>query len=76
MHDLCQECLDAERDYRSSAEARTGECEWCKQKATDLAPARDYDEGIYGRVYSVCGACRKRRDDEARAELDQYDDYD
>lgn len=79
MHDLCQECLARDREWKNSPEAaewRKGQCEWCKQKATDLRNARDYDEGMSGRVYRVCRACMKRADDKAREELAQYDDYD
>jgi hypothetical protein len=75
MHDCCQECVEEIRGWQNSEEARTGTCEWCKGKASDLRETRDYDEGLYGRVYRVCGSCRKRRDDDARAELDEYDDY-
>ena len=82
MDDLCQECVDALRAYRCSEEGiaeelewRTGQCEWCKGHATDLRDARDYEEGLCGRVYRVCGACIKRVNDEAMAELDAMDDY-
>ncbi|TAI67625.1 hypothetical protein [Bradyrhizobium sp. Leo170] len=76
MNDLCEECLKADREYARSPEARTGKCDWCKQAATVLADTRDYEEGMHGPVYRVCGVCRKRRDEEDRAELDQYDnDY-
>lgn len=73
MHDCCQECMDEIRSYENSAEARTDECDWCKKDATDIADKRDIDEGMYGPVYRVCGACRKRRDDEIQKELDYYD---
>lgn len=85
MHDLCQECLNEHFSYTRSAEARTGRCDWCKSEATDLRDARDYDEGMSGPVYRVCGKCIKRRDEEAHAELEEYehrygydadDDYD
>ena len=71
----CQECADEIRAHARSPEARAGMCEWCKKEATDLRNARDYDEGMSGRVYRVCGACIKRADDEAREELDEYDDW-
>lgn len=80
MNDLCQECWDKDRAWEKSAEAaewRKGKCEWCGNKVDDLRDARDYEEGLYGRVYRVCGPCVKRRDDEARAELDSCrDDHD
>ena len=62
MYDLCSECLAEHRAYAASAEARSGQCDWCKQQATDLSNRRDMDEGMAGRVYRVCGACRKRDD--------------
>ena len=75
MIDMCQECWKHELAYRKSDEAkqdRIGECGWCKREATDLCDARDYDEGMYGPVYRVCGACLKRHDDRIREELDRY----
>lgn len=71
MSDLCADCLKSEREYARSPEARTGTCEWCEQASTDLSPTRDYEEGMSGRVYNVCGACRKRRDDADREWLRQ-----
>ena len=78
MHDLCQECLDAERAYRNSPEAaewRKGTCEWCKNPADDLRDRRDYEEGNCGRVYRVCGACVKRDNEYWAAEAAADDDY-
>ena len=57
-HDLCDECANAmQKEIQSD---REGICDWCKTKATDLRYFRDYEEGLYGRVYRVCGACVKR----------------
>jgi hypothetical protein len=79
MHDLCQECLDehlaAEAQYR--AEARKGCCDWCKREATDLRNRRDFEEGMCGPVYRVCGACVKAENERLQEELDEYrNDYD
>ncbi len=81
MVDYCQECWDEHLAYRRSPEGkaaevewRTGKCAWCKNEATDLRDARDYDEGMHGPVYRVCGACITRRNEEARRELDEYAD--
>ncbi|WP_024516969.1 hypothetical protein [Bradyrhizobium sp. Tv2a-2] len=77
MHDMCKECLDDHRAYKNSPEAaerRKGKCEWCKNDATDLRDARDFEEGLSGRVYRVCGACINRQQDELRAELDDMDE--
>jgi hypothetical protein len=75
MNDVCQECLDADRAFARSAEATTGRCDWCKnEEATDLRDSRDYEEGLSGPVYRVCGPCRKRRNDEDRAAMDDYYD--
>lgn len=80
MDDICQQCIDERRAYRCSEEGiaeelewRTGACEWCKNLATDLRDARDYEEGMNGRVYRVCGACIKRVNDEAMADLGDWD---
>jgi hypothetical protein len=75
-NDYCSECLGELREYQRSAEACSGPCDWCKQPATDLRDARDYDEGVSGPVYRVCGGCIKRRNDQAREELARYDDED
>lgn len=77
MHDMCQTCLDEHRAHLKSPEAearKTGRCDWCGGDATDLRDARDYDEGMCGRLYRVCGPCIKRVNDEAREELDRYED--
>lgn len=74
MNDMCAECLAEYREWARSPEATTGKCGWCKQEATDLRWTRDYDEGMHGPVYQVCGACRRHREEEDRAELDAYDD--
>lgn len=66
--DCCQECVDEIRTYHRSPESRTGKCDWCHENATDLRDKRDYEEGLHGRVYRVCGACSRRYD----AELDQW----
>ncbi|WP_050400453.1 hypothetical protein [Bradyrhizobium embrapense] len=73
MNDLCTECLEAQRVYARSPEARTGRCDWCKTNATDLSNTRDIDEGSAGPVYRVCGGCKKKQDDAIREELDRYD---
>lgn len=78
LHDMCQECLDEHRAYLRSDEAqedRKGQCEWCKGFATDLRDARDYEEGMCGRVYRVCGACIKRVNDEAARELEAMESF-
>jgi hypothetical protein len=62
LNDYCQECLDELRAYNRSPEARTGTCDWCNQDAPDLRDKRDYEEGMNGPVYRVCGACSKRQD--------------
>lgn len=79
MNDMCQECLDKHREHLNSDEAkqhRIGICEWCGGHAEDLRDARDYDEGMCGRLYRVCGPCIKRVNDEAAAELEDMESYD
>src|SRR6266436_3451900 len=73
MHDLCDECTAEMREHH--AEARVGQCDWCKTEATDLRNRRDYEEGMTGPIYRVCGACVRRQNDELREEADEYDRY-
>lgn len=75
-HLMCEECLEEDRAYARSEEARTGRCDWCAKDAIDLAWARDYDEGMHGPTYRVCNACRDRVEAKARREMDEHDlDY-
>jgi hypothetical protein len=76
MHDLCDSCTKRFRAEMASAAARTGMCDWCKCEAADLRPRRDYDEGLCGPVYQVCGACVKRQSERIAAEIEEYDDQD
>lgn len=55
MIDCCEECR-AEMLAAIRAD-REGTCDWCRRSATDLRDRRDYEEGMCGRVYRVCGAC-------------------
>jgi hypothetical protein len=74
MADMCDECHATHKAAMAAyrEEARSGMCEWCKSAATDLRDRRDSDEGLYGRVYRVCGACVKRENDRAQEEADYY----
>lgn len=76
MNDMCQECLDQHRSYLKSpdaAERRKGICEWCKGPADDLRDRRDFEEGMSGRIYRVCGACVKKENEELAAEAEELD---
>lgn len=71
MIDCCQECRD--EILSAVRKGRSGLCEWCKGKADDLREARDYDEGLSGRVYDVCGECRERQKKRLIEEADEFD---
>ncbi len=71
MADLCDECF---KEFKEHGIYTPDECDWCKKAAADIRPTRDYDEGLHGPVYYVCGPCRKRRDDRVREENSRYDD--
>ena len=73
LNDCCQECVDEIRQYARSAEARSGQCDWCKLEATDLRNRRDYDEGMSGPVYRVCGPCVQRQNERLAEEAREYD---
>lgn len=77
----CEYILACDRcaaDLRRLALApRSGVCDWCGQAADDLRKRRDYDEGMSGRLYDVCGKCAARDNEQWAAELtDRYDDWD
>ena len=71
---LCAECVAGVAEHIRLG--RSGRCAWCKQHADDLKPRRDYDEGMAGPVYEVCGECVRKDNEHAAAELTEYgDDY-
>lgn len=74
LNDMCAECLEEHREEMRTADT-SGECDWCRQHAAERRERRDYEEGLSGRVYMVCSSCRKRADDRAREELDQYSSW-
>ncbi|MEL6236966.1 MAG: hypothetical protein AAFO57_00365 [Pseudomonadota bacterium] len=65
--DMCQECREEFKRHKD--EARHGPCDWCKTNATDLRPRRDFEEGMSGPVYQVCGACVRRENERLAKEL-------
>lgn len=81
MHDMCDECYRAYKEEMKTWD-ESGTCDWCHCHKPRVRPQRDFEEGMYGRVYQVCEECIKRVNDEARAELedmgyyDDWDDYD
>ena len=75
LNDMCQECLDNYRREMAEIDP-SGTCDWCKQHKPRLRPQRDYEEGMYGRVYDVCDDCIKRVNDEAERDLEARGYYD
>jgi hypothetical protein len=80
LYDMCDDCF---KEYKAHGVYTPDDCDWCKKTATDIRPTRDYEEGMCGPVYYVCGACRKRRDERAEQEMrdsgyddDCWDDFD
>jgi hypothetical protein len=75
LNDMCQECLDEDRQAMAEAD-HSGVCDWCGQHRPKLRPRRDYEEGMYGRVYDVCDPCIKRENDDLEKEAGTYWDDD
>jgi len=73
--DLCDECANATRAEIKADRAKPRYCDWCKTMATDTRPHRDVDEGFYGRVYDVCGECRRRESESFAAEFAEHCDW-
>ena len=76
LNDMCQKCFNKHRAYIRSPEAaksRQGRCDWCKNEATDLRPRRDFEEGLAGRLYDVCGDCVKKENERLAEEAEAYE---
>lgn len=56
LWDCCQECVDEMKN----APPHVGTCDWCKTPKVELRNMRDYEEGMSGRVYTVCTPCSDR----------------
>lgn len=72
MHDLCAECAAPILEH--AKKPRIGFCEWCKGEG-EIKQYRDMDEGMAGRLYDVCSACRKKDRDAAEEEAQHYREY-
>jgi hypothetical protein len=75
LNDMCEVCY---KEHIAAIEEEKAQrtpqpCDWCKTPSLNLRKRRDYEEGLSGRVYDVCGPCIKRENDRLQAELD--DDY-
>lgn len=53
---FCQECVNAREVV--STDGTVGTCDWCNTTSVEVKPMRDPEEGLMGRVYDVCQACR------------------
>jgi hypothetical protein len=76
LHDMCDACFTEHKAemVKYNAKIACGMCEWCKSEATDLRDRRDFEEGLYGRVYRVCGACVKVENARLQEEMNRYED--
>ena len=80
QHDLCQACYDSAMAYiRQERESRASTptyCEWHKGLGLNVAPMRDYEEGMTGRLYDTCSDCRRKVNERAREDLEElHDDF-
>lgn len=79
MNDMCSECYDEYSKAQQEADT-SGTCEWCQTEVEKLVDARDYEEGLHGRVYRVCQPCKtgQRNALEATAfdHMSDFDDFD
>lgn len=69
--EMCVICYHKYKEHKEKARESFSICDWCKGNQKGCSPTRDYDEGMSGPVYNVCPGCRKRRNEEAQAELDE-----
>jgi hypothetical protein len=68
---MCKPCYDAYIEYESKP--KTGYCESHGGEGNDIRRVRDYEEGMCGRLYSVCFECRVKQ---LAAQAELYDDDD
>ena len=73
---MCQKHMDeyiTQRDLNDAAEEEnpTGYCDWCKTAGLVVFPRRDIDEGMSGRVYSVCTLCIQKDNERLQQEFDE-----
>lgn len=73
--DLCGECYARHQENVQARRDEPEHCDWCKTFATNVRNHRDFEEGSSGRVYRVCGACRKSESDRLCEEV-EVDDFD
>ena len=66
---MCKECFEEHRN----APPNVGMCDWCETPDQILRDRRDYEEGMHGRLYSVCKACIKKENDRLKEELESSD---
>ena len=58
MMDLCSACHTSYLESCKEMEEDTsGVCDWCGLPTPALHLKRDFEEGLYGRIYSVCQTC-------------------
>ncbi len=74
LNDMCDECFKADREEAKLP--NIGPCDWCDAKDVHRVDARDYEEGMAGRVYQVCAPCKKRQTDRLNAAYDDLGDWD
>jgi hypothetical protein len=74
--DMCEQCHDeyVKAVATAAAEEAMGRCDWCNSEATDLRNKRDFEEGMSGRIYRVCGKCVAAESARLKEEMDQYYD--
>jgi hypothetical protein len=69
-HDMCDECRrDAVSEKERDVNAE-GLCEICHTMQKGVNESRDPSEGMYGPVYRMCPACKKRIIDDFLGEDD------
>lgn len=74
--DLCQACVDHDKEMEEAEKLIPKHCEWCKTESLTVRPTRDWEEGTSGPVYDLCSPCRQKNLQRAHDEMDDCDDDD
>lgn len=71
---MCAECYTSYKAEVAAAREEETHCDYCKTMQVGCSPMRDFEEGLGGPVYNVCGGCRKRVNDRIAEEFDEFNE--
>lgn len=52
----------------------SGECDWCRRESNELVEHQDFEEGLAGQLWDVCGDCRRKENQRIDLECGSLED--